>query len=132
MTLQLRPSSVLGRRWGRLIAAAEPHLLSGLDEEALYTAWDIHSDLDLYPTVGPSIYTALGDHGVVMWVGSTGQPLKDRLRGHLRDPRRAVSFKRVAAIPLRPDTATVEVGKLERHGRFLLLPAMGSRWPRTR
>lgn len=132
MTAQIRPSSALGRKWGRLITAAKPHLRTGIDEPALYTAWDVHDELDQCPAIGPTIYTVLGDFGVVMWVGSTGQPLKDRVRVHLRNPRRAATFKRIAAVPLCSDTPASELGNLERHGRFLLGPAMGSRWPRRR
>lgn len=130
MTVQIRPSSTLGRKWGRLITAAGPHLRAGFDGAALYTTWDIQNELDQYSLIGPTIYTALGDRGVVIWVGSTGRPLKDRICDHLRNPRRAAAFKRVAALTLRPDTAALEVGNLERHARFLLSPTMGTRWPR--
>lgn len=129
MTVLIAPSSTLGRKWGRLITAASPHLQGGLDRDALYATWDVQTDIDQCAVVGPAIYTALGDQGVVMWVGSTVRPVKDRMRDHLRNPQKAARFKRVAAMPLRSQTSAVEVGKLERHGRFLLRPAMGTRWP---
>ena len=33
-----------------------------------------------------------------MWVGSTGQRLRDRIRGHLQEPAKARSFTHVFAM----------------------------------
>jgi hypothetical protein len=64
-----------------------------------------------------------------MWVGSTGQPLRDRIRVHLQEPTKARSFTHVVAIPLEHTTPQATVGALERRGKLLLQPIMGKRWP---
>jgi hypothetical protein len=64
-----------------------------------------------------------------MWVGSTGQRLRDRIRAHLQEPAKARSFTHVVAIPLERAASQATVGALERRGKLLLQPMMGKRWP---
>jgi hypothetical protein len=128
VTALIRPESHFGRKWGRLITVAGPILRSGTGDGDLYTAWPI-DEMRGCKIVGPLVYTALGDAGVVMWVGSTGQPLRDRIRTHMQEPAKARSFTHVVAIPLECTTPQATVGALERRGSMLLQPIMGTRWP---
>jgi hypothetical protein len=129
MTAKIRRESRFGRKWARLITVAAPVLRSGAgDGDLLYTARSIDEMRDCR-IVGPLVYTALGDAGAVMWVGSTGQRLRDRIRAHLQEPAKARSFTHVVAIPLERATPQATVGALERRGKLLLHPMMGKRWP---
>jgi hypothetical protein len=129
VTALIRPESRFGRKWARLITVAAPVLRSGAGDGDLYTAWPIEEMRDCR-VAGPLVYTALGHGGVVMWVGSTGQQLRDRTRAHLRDPAKARSFTHLVAIPLERATPQATVGALERRGKMLLQPMMGNRWPK--
>lgn len=129
MTAVIRPESRFGRKWARFIAVAAPVLRSDTGCDDLYAAWSI-DDMRYCRLIGPMVYAALGDGGAVMWVGSTGQPLRERIRAHLRDPAKARSFTHVVAIPLERATPQETVGALERRGKLLFQPMMGKRWPR--
>lgn len=109
---------------------AGPTVRSDTSDADLFTAWSMQ-ELSECPTIGPVVYSVLGERGAVMWVGSTGQPLRDRVRTHLRDPAKAQSFRHVAAIPLDVATPQWIVGAVERRGKLLLDPLMGDRWPRV-
>lgn len=130
MTALIRRESRFGRKWGRLITVATPVLRLGAgDGDRLYTAWSIDEMCECR-IAGPLVYSVLGDAGTVMWVGSTGQRLRDRIRAHVQEPAKAQSFTHVVAIPLESVTPQATVGALERRGSLLLQPMMGKRWPR--
>lgn len=127
--MNLSETHPLAPSWAELVKQTAPDLRTGASPWRLYKFGVPPLPLRTVPALpGPMIY-AIPEGTSWYYVGQTGDPLRKRLAGHLREPDRRQLWAAVMALELRTDISAARLKQLESLGKEILQPRMGSRWP---